>query len=166
LAYDLVARQQAIRKLDTRLIPGDGTEISAEVRVKEDRRTYLARLKINEEGHVAKAECSCHQIMQQGLSHGPCSHLIALRIAYAAEQANRKTSRLAQETRTYARRSQQAEEQYRLTLNHKRLMMEWEIRNKPRRQQFAFNSVDAARSAYLARIEQLENSGFMDTTLG
>lgn len=166
LAYDLVARQQAIGKLETRLVHGEGTEISAEIQVKEDRRTYLGRLKINEEGHVAKAECSCHQIMKHGLAHGPCSHLIALRLAYAAQQSGRKASQVTQETRSYSRRRQQREEQYRLTLNKQRLIVEWEKHDRPRQQQFAFNSVAEARHAYLGKIQQLESSGFMDTTLG
>ncbi len=166
LAYDLIERQQAIGKLETRLIHGEGTEISAEIQVKEDRRNYLSRLKLNEEGHVAKAECSCHQIMKHGLAHGPCSHLIALRLAYAAEQNGRKASQVTQETRSYSRRRQQQEEQYRLTLNKQRLIVEWEKCNRPRQQQFAFNSVAEARHAYLDKIQQLENNGFTDTTLG
>lgn len=169
LAFDLIERQQALSKLETRLIHGEGVEISAEITVKEDRRTYLSRLKLNEEGHVTKAECSCHQIMQHGLSHGACSHLIALRLAYAEQQAGRNTKHITQETRTYSRRRQQTEEQYRLTLNHQRLIIEWETRktqHRPRQQQLAFNSIDEARTAYLGKIQQLETTGFMDTTLG
>lgn len=166
LAYDLVERQQAIGELQTRIIHGEGTEISAEIKVNEDKRTYLSRLKLNEEGHVSKAECSCHQILQHGLSHGPCSHLIALRLAYAAQQGQRNSKQLTHETRSYARRRQQREEQYRLTLNQKRLTVEWEKQQRPRQQQFAFNSVAEARQAYLAKIQQLETQGFMDTTLG
>ncbi|MGB0845850.1 MAG: hypothetical protein ACPGSM_03950 [Thiolinea sp.] len=166
LAFDLVERQQAISSPETRIIHGEGVEISAEIKVKEDRRTYLSRLRLNEEGHVAKAECSCHQIMKHGLSHGPCSHLIALRLAYAGQQAGRKASQITQETRTYSRRRREREEQYRLTLNHQRLVMEWEKAQRPRQQQFAFNSIAEARSAYLDKIQQLENSGFMDITAG
>lgn len=171
LAYDLVSRQQAVGKLAIQTIPQQGIEVSATIAVKEDKREYLSVLRINEEGHVAKAECSCHQIMKHGLQQGPCSHLIALRIAYSQHLSQRTTAQLTHETRAYTRRKQgnkEREENYQLTLNSKRLLMKWSVTNrpKPRQQQLAFNSVKEARHAYLAKIKQLESSGFIDMTVG
>ena len=162
LAYDLVARQQAIGPLTVRLIPYEGTEISATISVKVDKRDYLSRLKLNEEGLVAKAECSCHQIMQQGLTQGPCSHLIALRLAYAQQQANPDLQQLTQETRVFTRRRTHTPEHIQITLDHKRLLINREVKQQPKQQQFAFNSVQEARQAYFGKIAQLTTSGFIE----
>ena len=162
LAYDLVARQKAVGALSITMIPNDGTEISADITVKEDKRDYLTRLKLNEEGHVAKAECSCHQIMQHGLTQGPCSHLIALRLQYAAQQANQDISGITQETRLFTRRKKAGQELIQVTLNNKRLLVNRDTDRTPRQQQFAFNTVDEARQAYLGQIGQLTLSGFIE----
>ena len=135
-------------------------------KVSEDKREYLSVLRLNKEGHVAKAECSCHQIMKHGLQHGACSHLIALRIVYSQHLAQRTTAQITHETRAYTRRKKQGEENYQLTLNRKRLLMKWSVANRPRQQQLAFNSAKEARHAYLAKIQQLESSGFIDMTIG
>ncbi|MEN9434231.1 MAG: hypothetical protein RLZZ422_1820 [Pseudomonadota bacterium] len=166
LAYDLVHRQKALSHWQTLILPSEGVEVAATITVKEDKREYLSKLKLNEEGQVVKAECSCHQIMQHGLSQGACSHLIALRIAYALRQAERNVATLSQETRAFSRRKASHVEQIQLTLNEQRVFFTHEQNAKTRRQQLAFNSVDAARSAYLDKIQQLEASGFIDSTLG
>ncbi len=162
LAYDLVARQKAISPLQINVIPLEGTEISAEITVKEDKREYLAKLKITEEGQISKAACSCHQIMTHGLSQGACSHLLALRIAYAAQLGNRDLNLITQETRLLTRRHKQQPEQIQVTLNQKRLLISREVNQQPKQQQFAFNSVQEARHAYLGKIAQLEASGFIE----
>ena len=162
LAYDLVARQKAISQLQLNMLPLEGLEITATITVKEDKRDYLAKLKLTEEGQISKASCSCHQIMTQGLSQGACSHLLALRLAYAAQQANRDLSLITQETRLFTRRHQQQQEHIQVTLNHQRLLISRELNQQIKPQQFAFNSVQAARQAYLGKIAQLELSGFIE----
>lgn len=162
LAYDLVERQGAVGELSLNLIPNEGIEISAEIKVKEDKREYLTRLKLNEEGHVTKAECSCHQIMQHGLSQGACSHLIALRLQYAVQVASRDVNEITQETCFFMRRKKQSQEQMQLTLNNKRLLILQEGEKKIKRQQFAFNSVQEARQAYLDKMAQLQMNGFIE----
>ncbi|MCK5725785.1 MAG: hypothetical protein KAH22_03035 [Thiotrichaceae bacterium] len=159
LAYDLVARQKAIGELSLKVIANEGTEISAEIKVKEDKREYLTRLKLNEEGHVARAECSCHQIMQKGLSQGPCSHLVALRLHYAAYLASRDVKLITQETRFYSRRKKSLQSTVQVTLNNKRLLLS---RDDQQQQQFAFNSVQEARQAYLGQVSQLEINGYIE----
>ena len=166
LAYDLVERQQAVGKLAIQTLPQQGIEVAATIMVKEDKREYLSVLRLNEEGHVAKAECSCHQIMKHGLQQGACSHLIALRIVYSYHLAQRNTAQITHETRAYTRRKKQGEENYQLTLNSKRLLMKWSVANRPRQQQLAFNSAKEARHAYFSKIQQLEKSGFIDMTIG
>lgn len=178
LAYDLLTRQKnpkAIGELQLNLIPQEGIEIAAEIKVKEEKRDYSTRLKLNEEGQISKASCSCHQIMQHGLSQGPCSHLIALRLAYAEHLAKRDITVITQETRLFTRRKatsanssqpkNAAEEQIQVTLNNKRLLLTRHAQSDlspPKQQQFAFNSVQAARHAYLRQIAQLEHSGFIE----
>lgn len=162
LAYDLLARQKAISELKLHVIPNEGIEIAADVRVKEDQRDYLVRLKLNEEGHIAKAECSCHQIMQHGLTQGPCSHLITLRLAYAAQQANRDINVVTQETRLFTRRKKASQDQIQVTLDNKRLLIKRHIKQQSKQQQFAFNSVQDARQAYLDNIARLAMTGYIE----
>lgn len=165
-AYDLLSRPAAVSVLDVLVIPTEGIEISATITVIEDKRSYLSKLKLNEEGHVAKAECSCHAIMQHGLAHGPCSHLVVLRMAYAQQQAQRNTNTISQETRLFARRRKGTLEQVQLTLNKNRVFLLSGNLATAKRQQLAFNSVNDARTAYLSKIKQFETSGFIDSTLG
>ena len=162
LAYDLLSRPNAISALTLNLIPQEGVEISATITVKEDKREYLSQLKLNEEGQVSKASCSCHQIMQHGLSQGACSHLIALRLAYAEHQAKRDVNLITQETKLFIRRHKAQEEQIQLTLDQRRLLIQREINQQAKQQQLAFNTVQAARHAYLGKIAQLETSGFIE----
>ena len=162
LAYDLLSRPNAISPLTLNLLPHEGVEISATITVKEDKREYLSQLKLNEEGQVSKASCSCHQIMQHGLSQGACSHLIALRLAYAEHQAKRDVRLITQETKLFIRRHKAQEEQIQLTLNNQRLLINREINQQAKQQQLAFNTVQAARQAYLGKIAQLETSGFIE----
>ena len=162
LAYDLLSRPTAISALTLNLIPQEGVEISATITVKEDKREYLSQLKLNEEGQVSKASCSCHQIMQHGLSQGACSHLIALRLAYAEHQAKRDVNLITQETKLFIRRHKAQEEQIQLTLDQRRLLIHREINQQAKQQQLAFNTVQAARHAYLGKIAQLETSGFIE----
>lgn len=165
-AYELLAQADGIGALDVMLLPTEGVEVAATINVAADKRSYLSKLKLNEEGMVAKAECSCHAIMQHGLAHGPCSHLVALRIAYARQQAQRNPQALTQETRLFARRRAQGVEHFQLTLNKTRVYVLAGADGQGKRQQLAFNSVDAARQAYLNKIQQFELSGFIDSTLG
>ena len=162
LAYDLLSRPNAISALTLNLIPQEGVEISATITVKEDKREYLSQLKLNEEGQVSKASCSCHQIMQHGLSQGACSHLTALRLAYAEHQAKRDVNLITQETKLFIRRHKAQEEQIQLTLDQRRLLIQREINQQAKQQQLAFNTVQAARHAYLGKIAQLETSGFIE----
>lgn len=161
LAFDLVTRQNALSGLNMTILPGEGVELSATVQVREDQREYLPRLKINEEGQVAKAECSCHAILQHGLAHGPCRHLIALRIAYAHALASRDPNLITQETCALMRRKPGRQETIQIALNDRRLQLIWEDLASPRVQRFAYNSVAEARAAYLSQIRKLEYAGFV-----
>lgn len=165
-AYDLISRTDAIRDLSIRVIPTEGIEIGATVEVVEDKRSYNSKLKLNEEGMVSKAECSCHQFLQHGLSQGACAHLIALRMAYAHDVASRDPKAVVQETRLFSRRRGDRVEQIQLTLHQKRLMLQTGTAAASKRQQLAFNQLEQAQQAYFNKIQQLETAGFIENTLG
>lgn len=165
-AYDLVSRVGAIHDLQVLVIATEGVEISASMDVVEDKRTYSSTLKLNEEGMVSKANCSCHAFLQHGLAHGPCAHLIALRMAYAHDVAHRDPNSVLQETRVLSRRRHDHIEQIQVTLNHKRLSIQTGSVDQPKRQQLAFNAFGDAQQAYRQKIEHLKAAGFIENTLG
>jgi predicted DNA-binding WGR domain protein len=55
-----------------------------------------------------------------------------------------------------------------VSLEQTQVKVRWGQRSQERlrSQSLAFNSVDAAREAYFARIAELERRGFMDATAG
>lgn len=184
-AYDLISRPDAVQDFQVLNMPGEGIEITGTIIVQEDRRSYSSQLRLNEEGMVNRATCSCHQIQQHGLSQGVCSHLVTLRIAYARYDAARDPKTTWQETRLFTRRRQRGQqewiEQLSLTLNQKRLFV---ISDQPallqkgprladhlirepgkRRQQFTFNTPEQAQSAYFQQIRQIKAKGFIENSV-
>lgn len=81
-AFDLVSREDSVQNLNVQTIATQGVSISADIHVKEDRRTYQSQLQLGEDGLVSRAVCSCPQYLQHRLSQGICAHLIALRLSY------------------------------------------------------------------------------------
>ncbi len=81
-AFDLVGREDSVQNLNVQTMPMQGVSISADIHVKEDRRTYQSQLQLGEDGLVSRAVCSCPQYLQHRLSQGICAHLIALRLSY------------------------------------------------------------------------------------
>ena len=69
---------------------------------------------------------------------------------------------ITQETKLFIRRHKAQEEQIQLTLDQRRLLIHREINQQAKQQQLAFNTVQAARHAYLGKIAQLETSGFIE----
>ena len=88
-AHDLLARRGAVQIVSENRIAGTGLELTGKVTVAEDRREYRPQMLLNDEGQVSKAECTCTFFRKQGLKAGPCAHLIALRLAYAEQEARR-----------------------------------------------------------------------------
>jgi predicted DNA-binding WGR domain protein len=125
-----------------------------------------------DEGQVTRAECTCAFFRKQGLKAGPCVHLVALRLAYAAREADRASGRepveaITAETRAFSRRDAKGEDVYQVTLDRRRLRVRWGRADGPSRlQTLAFDSVEEARSAYLSRVADLSARGFLDATAG
>jgi hypothetical protein len=140
--------------------------------VAEDRREYRPQMLLNEEGQVSKAECTCTFFRKQVLKAGPCAHLVALRLAYAEQEARRAlaagTDRaVLVETRTYTRRDASGEDIVQVTLDRTRLKVRWGRSGQPMRLQvLRFNSADEARTAYFSRVGDCEAHGYLDATAG
>ena len=172
VAHDLLVRRGAVRIVTENHIPGTGLELTGKVVVEEDRREYRPVLLMAEEGQVTKAECTCTFFRKQGLKAGPCAHLIALRLAYAEQEAKRKKSgdprqTVTVETRTFSKRDPEGEEVIQLSLERQKLKIRWGRAGKPMRlQTLRFNTVEETRAAYFARIDKAEAGGYLDATAG
>ncbi len=172
VAHDLLARQGAVSIETENRIFGTGLELTGKVEVTEDRRDYRPQILIAEEGHVSRAECTCTFFRKQGLKSGPCEHLIALRLAYAASEREREESgesrdTVTTETRTFSRREDEQENVYQVTLDRRRIKVRWGVSGQAKRvQTLQYNSEDEARDAYFARVDDLQSRGFLDSTSG
>ncbi|HZY83299.1 MAG TPA: SWIM zinc finger family protein [Gemmataceae bacterium] len=171
-AHDLVARRGAVEIVSEDRIGGTGLELTGRVTVAEDRREYRPQLLLTDEGQVGKAECTCTFFRKQGLKAGPCPHLVALRLAYAEQEARRAREAgpragVTVETRTYSRRQGDAAEVVQVTLDRNRLRLRWGRAGQPMRlQALRFNTAEEARAAYFTRVARLEARGFLDATAG
>jgi hypothetical protein len=171
-AHDLLARRGAVQIVSENRIAGTGVELTGKVAVSEDRREYRPVMLLNEEGQVSKAECTCTFFRKQGLKAGPCAHLVALRLAYAEQEAQRAKAGGPQqgitvETRSYTRRDAEGEDVVQVTLDRTRVKVRWGRGGQPLRLQvLRFNSADAARAAYFAKVGECETQGFLDATAG
>jgi hypothetical protein len=171
-AHDLLVRRGAVQIVSENRIAGTGVELTGKVTVTEDRRDYRPQMLLNEEGQVSKAECTCTFFRKQGLKAGPCAHLVALRLAYAEQEARRAKAAgmdraVLVETRTYSRRDAEGEDVMQVTLDRTRLKVRWGRSGQPMRLQvLRFNSADDARTAYFARVGDCEAHGYLDATAG
>jgi hypothetical protein len=172
IAHDLLARRGAVEIVSENRIAGTGLELTGKVAVAEDRREYRPQMLLTDEGQVSKAECTCTFFRKQGLKAGPCPHLVALRLAYAEEEARRARGvdpreRVTTETRTYSRRDAGGEDVAQVTLDRTRLKVRWGRAGGPTRLQvLRFNTPDEARAAYYARVRDFGARGFLDATAG
>ncbi len=169
LAHDLVNKKGAVKIVTENKIFGTGVELTGKVNVKEDKREYQPQFLITDDGHINKATCSCTQFRQQGLKHGPCAHLIALRIAFANEELLKKGNMkgVVVETRTFRKREKCGESIYMVTLNHKKIKLHWGKSGESlRMQNFHYNSEDDAREAFFERVAELGNKGYLEATAG
>lgn len=151
-------------------VAGRGVEYTAVVDVEADLRQYQTKFLLTHEGRVYRADCSCTFFRQHQLKEGPCEHLLALRLDVARrrleERDRRERGEIVAETRTYVRRHDRGEDVYTLSFDGSQMRVRWGLRTDENRrfQRLMFNDVDEARTAYLARIADLEGKGFMDAT--
>jgi predicted DNA-binding WGR domain protein len=172
-AHDLLAKKGgSVEVLSENRLPGVGVQYVANVVVDADRREYRCELTIDDEGRVRRADCTSPFFRKHQLKEGPSAPLIALRMKVAELQAARAAERgqgtIQYETRMYVKRHKSGEDVYQVSLEQTQVKVRWGQRSQERlrSQSLAFNSVDAAREAYFARIAELERRGFMDATAG
>ncbi|MGK0362300.1 MAG: hypothetical protein ACI9U2_004621 [Bradymonadia bacterium] len=173
-AHDLLATKDAVKLVEEDRIYGQGTELTGKVNVAAETREYRPQMLVDGEGGVRKAECTCRFYRANKLKEGPCAHIYAVRLAHArleakrAAQRGRGRSTVTVETRTYSRREGPTEAVYQIGLDRTRLRIRWGNRGdeRLRLQQLVFDTPADARTAYFARIDDLEASGFLDATAG
>ena len=167
-AHDLFHRKNAVSIVGENRIYGSGLELTGKAEVKEDKREYRPQILVSDDGFVGRAECTCNQFRTQGLKAGPCTHLIALRLAHAVRQRERRSgadTAIQVETRTYSKRTDGKEHVYQLSLNRQRLKIRWgNVGEKTRIQHLHFATVDESREDYLARLKDLADLGYLDAS--
>ncbi len=168
IAHDLIAAKAAKITTENRVY-GSGLELTGEVKVAAERREYRPKLTIDDDGRVTGAECTCSFYRKHKLKEGPCAHLVALRMLHGLEEQRRRQERgkgrgtVVVETRTYARRHQGREDVVQISLDRQRVKVRWGLRGQAMRvQSLVFSSPTEARSAYFARVDELETRGYMD----
>lgn len=169
VAFDLLARRGAVRVASETRTAGVGLELTGQVSVEEDKRDYRPQMVLADEGQVRKAVCTCAAFRKQGLKGGPCVHLIALRLAYADREAKRaKTDdAVTFETRAFTRRVGDAEAVVQVSLERRNVKVRWgRAGDAMRVQALRFNTEADARSAYFARLAEMDAKGYLDAVAG
>jgi hypothetical protein len=165
IAHDLLTRRGAVKIQSENRIAGIGLELTGQVSVEEDKRDYRPQMVLADEGQVRKVSCTCATFRKQGIKGGPCVHLIALRLAFAEKEARKAKSDDAVkfETRAFAKRDGDVENVVQISLERDRLKYRWGRAGQPMRlQTLLFNTDDAARQAYFAKLAELDAKGYLD----
>jgi hypothetical protein len=150
----------------------EGRAIAGQVVDAKAHRTFHPGFTIDREGRTTAATCTCTAFRRSGIKEGPCEHMIALRVAYAREQAALEAARgtaegraqITAETRILLRRTPKGAESYRLSLDGRNLTARFGIGDALRVQRQRFDSIDDARSAYFERLATLATKGYLDAT--
>lgn len=171
LAHQLVEKDAAtITKLNH--VIGSGTEIHGEIEDKEAYRTYKSSFFLTLDGRLTRAKCSSPWFQKTQFKEGPSEYILALFLLYnrqtSAQEALRKSGEdrqiIVAETRALTKRTGSVEQLVQLTLDHKKLHVQWGQRGTElRTQKLHFNSPEEARQEYFARIDGLHNKGYIDT---
>ncbi len=150
----------------------EGKAIEGQVVDAKAHRTFHPGFTIDREGRTTNATCTCTAFRRSGIKEGPCEHMIALRVAYAREQAALEAARstaegraqITAETRVLMRRTAKGAESYRLSLDGRHLTARFGVGDALRVQRQRFDSIDEARSAYFERLATLATKGYLDAT--
>ena len=150
----------------------EGRAIEGQVVDAKAHRTFHPGFAIDREGRTASATCTCSAFRRSGIKEGPCEHMIALRVAYARSLAQLEAARatpegrvqITAETRVLLRRGANGAETFRLSLDGRHVVARFGIAEPLRMQRLRFDSIDDARTAYFARLDQLATKGYLDAT--
>ena len=152
----------------------EGRAIEGQVVDAKAHRTFYPQFAIDREGRTSGASCTCSAFRRSGIKEGPCEHMIALRVVLAREEARLEAERLTPEgraritaeTRTLLRRTKVGAETYRLSLDGRHVVARFGagLETEHRMQRLRFPTIDAARAAYFARLDDLATKGYLDAT--
>jgi hypothetical protein len=150
----------------------EGRAIEGQVVDAKAHRTFYPAFAIDREGRTSSASCTCSAFRRAGIKEGPCEHMVALRVQLAREEARleaeRQTpegrARITAETRTLLRRTRAGAETFRLSLDGRNVVARFGIGDALRMQRLKFQTIDAARAAYFARLDDLATKGYLDAT--
>jgi predicted DNA-binding WGR domain protein len=174
VAYDHLAKEAVTLESENR-VHSKGIEVIGQLHVEAEQRDYRVEFVITPIGFLTRVKCTCRMFRTHRLKNGPCSHIVALRLWYAREEARRRElaskgglrETVTNETKTYAKRHDRGEEVYQLSLNQQRLKLRWGQRGTQLRvQSLVFNSLEEARQAYYLKVDGLESKGYLDATEG
>lgn len=171
-AHRLLAEPGAVTLTKLHDLGAEGRTIEGQVVDAKAHRTFHPGFTIDRESRTTGATCTCNAFRRSGIKEGPCEHMVALRVAYAREQARLEAARLTEEgraqitaeTRVLMKRTDEGARTYRLTLDGRRVSARYGLGDDLRMQQLRFDTVDDARAAYFARLEDLAAKGYLDAT--
>ena len=171
-AHRLLAEPGAVTLTKVHEQP-EGRTIEGQVVDAKAHRTFYPQFTIDREGRTTGASCTCSAFRRAGIKEGPCEHMVALRVQLAREQARLEAermtaegrARITAETRTLLRRTSRGAETYRISLDGKAVISRFGPATAiGRMQKLRFDSIDAARAAYFARLADLSAKGYLDAT--
>lgn len=150
----------------------DGRAIEGQVVDQAAHRTFHPGFAIDREGRTGSAVCTCGTFRRSGVKEGPCEHMLALRVAYARELARLEAARatpegraqITAETRVLLRRTAAGAETFRLSLDGRQVIARFGIKEPLRLHRLRFDSLNDARAAYFARLDELTRKGYVDAS--
>ncbi|MBU2709568.1 SWIM zinc finger family protein [Zooshikella harenae] len=154
---------KAVSDVKQHWLPGDTIELTAILNA-SSKSPISTMIQVTEEGHVSKAECSCFTFVKQGMSQGPCAHIIALRMTHF-QQLQQPESDPIYERHYFTRRDAESEHVYLVQRHQQRVTLRWgKAGTSLRMQQWVFNTQQAAQSAVNEQKQRLLARGFIDAT--
>jgi hypothetical protein len=178
-AHRLLALEDAVRITRIHDLGGEGVRIEGEVDDAAAHRSYKTSFTIDREGRTVDASCTSAQFRRAGLREGPTVPMIALRLAFARQQAELERARgteegrklIRAETRTLVRRepghagTASSSTTFRLSLDDRQVVVRWGSHpDRMRMQRLLFPSADEARDEYFQRLARLGQRGFIDAS--
>lgn len=153
----------AVSDVKQHWLPGDTIELTATLNA-DSKSPISTMIQVTEEGHVSKAECSCFTFVKQGMSQGPCAHIVALRMTHFQQQQQPESDPIY-ERHYFTRRVAESEHVYLVQRHQQRVTLRWgKAGTSLRMQQWVFNTQQAAQSAVNEQKQRLLARGFIDAT--
>lgn len=168
-AHRLLDAMDQVRVIKVHDAP-EGRSIEGQVEDKARQRSFYPTFTLDREGRTSGASCTCPGFRRSGIKEGPCEHMIAVRVLFARQQAERESSRTTQEgrklihaeTRALTKRTSHGTEVVRLSLDGRQVVARFGEREPLRMQRLCFATPEAARDGYFHRLDELGTRGYLD----